>query len=240
MLAGMIRWLSALALVVSATPAVAADRAFVVSNFDRVRIDGPFEVRVTVGGDSAQASASGDAAVLDTLDIEVQGSTLVVRRATGGWGEQRRAQGPAPVVTLLIPQLHGASVIGGGKLTVAGPVRGARIDFAVTGTGSIDAPAIDGEQLNVTIIGTGTVTLGGRAATARLLTNGSGVVLATPLSAGDLTVRLDGPGETQVTARYTANVTSTGLGRITVAGNPKCTAKAPAGGVIVCGAGTAP
>lgn len=233
----MTRFLACALLAAIAAPAVAADRPFVVTNFDRVRIDGPFEVRVTVGGSSAKATASGDAAALAGIAIEVQGSTLVVRRAIDGWGEQPRARGPAPVITLIAPELRGASVIGGGRLTVAGPVRGQRIDLTVTGTGSIDAQAIASEQLNVTLIGAGTVALGGNSAAARLLTNGSGVIAATPLSVGDVTVRLDGPGETRVTARYTADVTSTGLGRIVVAGNPKCTVKALAGGPIQCGAG---
>ena len=36
-------------------------------------------------------------------------------------------------------------------------------------------------------------------------------------------------------ARYQAAVSLTGLGRVTVAGKPKCTVQAPAGGRVVCG-----
>ncbi|MBN8808063.1 MAG: DUF2807 domain-containing protein [Sphingomonas sp.] len=233
----MNRALAFLPLLALAAPAVAADRSFVVTNFDRVRVDGPFEVRVVVGGNSAKASASGDTRSLAALDVQVQGTTLVVRRAVDGWGEQGRTPGPAPIVTLTVPDLHGASVIGGGKLAIAGQVRGQRVDFTVTGNGSVAASAIDADQLIVTLIGAGTATLGGKAASARLLTNGSGVIAAMPLVVGDLTVRLDGPGETQVSARYTANVTTTGLGRIVVGGSPKCVTKAPAGGPVQCGAG---
>jgi hypothetical protein len=236
----MIRSLLALVLIALSAPAMAADRPFVVTNFDRVRVDGPFEVRVQIGGSSAKASATGDARALDGLNVSVQGSTLVVRRAVNGWGEQGSAQGPAPVITLIAPELHGASVIGGGKLIIAGPVRGDRVDFTITGNGSIDAIAIDSDQFNLTLIGAGNATLGGKAAHGRLLTNGSGVIAALPLSVGDLTVRLDGPGETQVTARYSANLTNTGLGRIVVAGTAKCEVKSPAGGPVQCGAGTAP
>lgn len=234
----MTRAIPLFALVLLAAPAAAADRSYIVTAFDRVRVDGPFEVRVTVGGGSAKASASGDARVLAGIDISVQGSTLVVRRDVNGWNEQERADGPAPVIVLVAPDLKGASVIGGGKLSIAGSLRGPRIDFTVTGNGAIDASGIDADAVNVSTIGAGNVTLAGRAASARLMTNGSGTIAATPLTVGDVTVRLDGPGETQVTTRYTANVTSTGLGRIVVAGNPKCTVKALAGGPIKCGAGT--
>lgn len=239
MLPRMIRALLALSLVAFAAPVAAADRSYIVTAFDRIRVDGPFEVRVTVGGGGgAKASASGDARVLAGIEITVQGSTLIVRQGGNGWNDQRRADGPAPVIVLAAPELKGATVIGGGKLSIAGTLRGARLDFAVTGTGSIDARGIDAQAVNVSTIGAGTVALAGRAATARLLTNGSGVIAATPLTVGDVTVRLDGPGETMVTARYTATLTSTGLGRIVVAGNPKCTAKAIAGGPIRCGPGT--
>jgi hypothetical protein len=68
-----------------------------------------------------------------------------------------------------------------------------------------------------------------------MLTNGSGTILALPLTVSDLVVRLDGPGETQASARFTADLTSTGLGRIVVAGSAKCTTNAQAGGPILCG-----
>jgi hypothetical protein len=56
-----------------------------------------------------------------------------------------------------------------------------------------------------------------------------------PLTVSDLVVRLDGPGETQASARFTADLTSTGLGRIVVSGGAKCTTNAQAGGPILCG-----
>ena len=97
----MYRFLLASALIVVAGPAWAAERNFTVSNFDRVRVDGPFEVRVIVGaGTSSSGKASGDARVLADLDLSVQNNTLVVRRGNGGWGERGKVTGPAPVVTI--------------------------------------------------------------------------------------------------------------------------------------------
>lgn len=231
----MLRPLLGLALIALALPASAADRSYTVTGFDRVRVEGPFDVRVTVGNAGQSAKASGSADVLANLNIEVQGTTLVVRKGSGGWGERGAVSGPAPVITLVTSSLRTVSVIGGGKLAASGALRGQKLDFQITGAGSIDARGIDSDELSVAVIGTGNVALAGKSNRARLLTNGSGTIMALPLTVSDLVVRLDGPGETQATARYTADLTSTGLGRIVVAGNAKCTAKAQAGGPILCG-----
>lgn len=240
MLARMIRALPAFVLVAFATPAFAADRAYVVTDFDRVRVEGPFDVRLTVGPGGAHASASGDSRVIDSLSVEVQGNTLVVRKGSGGWSEQGKVDGPAAVITLAAPLLRSAAVVGGGKLAIGGAVRSQRLDLQVTGAGSIDARGIDSDEMVVTLIGTGNVALAGKSARARLSSNGTGTIAAAPLSVGDLLVRLEGPGEVQANARFTADLISTGLGRIAVTGNAKCTTHAQAGGPVQCGPDAAP
>ncbi|WP_293986735.1 DUF2807 domain-containing protein [Sphingomonas sp.] len=236
----MSRLILGLALAALALPATAADRRYVVTDFDRVRVDGPFEVRLTVGGTSASSVASGDPEVLASLDIQVQGTTLIVRKGASGWAERGPAGGPAPVITLTAPSLRSATVIGGGRLAIGGRVRSQRLDLQVTGSGSIDAGGIDSNEMVVSLMGAGNVALAGRSGRARLQTNGSGTISAKPLTVGDLVVLLDGPGETQATARFTANLTSTGLGRIVVTGTPACVTKAVAGGPILCGPGAKP
>ena len=231
----MIRPLLTIALAFLALPASAADRTYTITSFDRVRVEGPFDVQLTVGNAGASARASGDSDTLANLDIEVQGTTLVVRKGTSGWGERGKPDGPAPVITLVTSNLRTATVIGGGKLVAKGSIRSQRLDFQVSGAGSIDAQGIDSDELSVTVIGAGNVALAGRSNRARMLTNGPGTIMAIPLIAGNLLVRLDGPGETQASARFTADLTSTGLGRIVVAGGAKCTTNAQAGGPILCG-----
>ena len=236
----MFRIILGLALTVLALPASAADRSYTITSFDRVRVEGPFDVRLTVGNAGQSAKASGDADVLANLDVDVQGTTLIVRKGSGGWGERGKVGGPAPVITLVTSNLRTVTVIGGGKLTVGGAIRNQRFDVQLNGTGSIDARGIASDELYVTLIGAGNIAMAGKSARARLVTSGSGTIMALPLTVGDLMVRLDGPGETQVSARFTADLTSTGLGRIVVAGGAKCTTNAQAGGPILCGPDAAP
>ena len=233
MVGAMHRLLAALlALIAFAPPALAGERSYVVTGFDRVRVDGPFEVRVTIDSStSSRAKATGDDRAIGSLDLSVQGSTLIVRKGNLGWN----GPGKTPVIVeITMPSLRAGTVIGGGKLAVGGRVRGDRIDFTVTGAGSIDAQGIDAQDLIVTLIGTGNIALAGKSAHARLLVNGDGMVAATPLSVGDLLVRLDGPGNVQASARFNADVTTTGIGAITIAGTPRCRTYAPAGGPIIC------
>ena len=224
-----------LPLLLIAAPASAAERGYVVTDFDRIRVDGPFEVHVTTRG-SPMARASGPTGATDGLDIRVEGTTLIVRAGPRGWEALPRAGSPAaPVITLRTLNLRGATVIGGGKLDITGPVRGQRVDLGVTGSGSLAVPGLDADQLDATLLGGGSMTLGGRAARARLSTSGAGAIEATALVTGDLILRLDGSGSTTATARFTANVTTTGLGAATVYGKAACKVKAVAGGPILCG-----
>lgn len=230
----------AFALILASAPAHAAQRTYSIGSFDRIRVEGPFDVRLSTSA-SPGASAEGDPKATQDLDIRVEGTTLIVRAGMGGWGEQPRgATAEATVITVSTGMIRRAAVIGGGRLTIAGPLRGQRIDLSLTGSGSLAVSGIQADQLFVTLLGSGDIALAGKAAKVNLNTSGPGTISAAPLAAGDLTLYLDGNGETRATALYTANVTTTGIGAATVYGKPACTVKAVAGGPISCGQQPAP
>ena len=228
----MIRALIPLALL--AAPATAAERRVAIGSFDRIRVDGPFAVHIATGR-SPGGTITGDTSAIENVDLRADGRTLVVQRGTGGWAEQPHAASRTPiVVTLGTVDLTAALVIAGGTLSVSA-MHGDRIDLSVTGAGTIAVADAKGDALNATVIGTGSVTVAGRAAKVRLVTNGTGTIDAGALDAGDLILRLDGPGVTTAHARYTATVDNVGLGQVTVLGDPKCTVRAAAGGPVACG-----
>ncbi|MET3824668.1 hypothetical protein ABIC16_000361 [Sphingomonas sp. PvP055] len=235
-----IRLLALLLLFSPVAGLAAPGRSYVVTDFDRVRIDGPFDVALTTRAPpSAHADGSADAS--DALDIRVEGRTLVVRAGSRGWAEVPRRGGAQPLVLRLgVPMLRGATVVGGGRLVVAGPFRAQRVDLQVTGSGSIAAPALDADEVTATLLGSGAMTLGGRGGRVRLLTSGTGGIDAAALRSDALTVRLDGSGTITATARYTADATSTGLGAVTIYGKPTCRVSRAASGPIRCGVDAAP
>lgn len=229
----MIRPLLALVLFALPAAAQAEDRGFIIGSYDNIRIDGPFEVHLTTGK-SPSARATGNADALDSLSITVEGDTLVVSLTGGNWSSDSGAMITAPVITLATPNLRNAVVNSGAELTIDA-MKGQDIILAINGSGALTVGAIDAQQFTATIVGTGSMTLAGKTDRATFALSGPGSIAGEGLMARDLVVRSDGSGVAHLAARYTADVTTTGLGLVTVAGEPSCTVHAIAGGPVRCG-----
>ena len=174
--------------LIGALPASAAERTVYVGSFDKIRVQGPFDVRL-VTGHAPAATLTGDRAAIDGIDVQVEGGTLILRTAIGRWEDKPHAATVPVSIVLATPALATASVLGAGKLSID-RMKDARIDLSVTGAGSISVGEAIADTANATLIGGGAITLGGRAGKARLMTNGPGTIDAGALDAGDLVVRL--------------------------------------------------
>ena len=214
-----------LLLTLLAVPASAAERTVGIGTFDRLRVEGPFEVRV-VTGVSPRVRISGNSDLIEQVAIRADGRTLVVRASNNAWGERPVRPGasdPEPlVVSLSTPALAAIASTGGGRITT-GALKGDRIDLSVSGAGAIVAGGATAADVNLFVIGAGVIQVAGRTTRARLTVNGPGGIDAGALDAGEVTVRVDGTGETRARARYTARVSNAGLGRVSVLGPAKCT-----------------
>ncbi len=226
---------AALLVVAVATPAAADERRAYVGSFTRLRVQGP--IAVTVAPGAPTAVLSGERAAIDAVEVQLDGTTLIVRapsaRPLAASVAERSPRRPI-AATLATPVLSQVSVFGGAEVSVAA-LAGARGDVTVTGAGTITVASATNDAVNATVIGNGAVTLAGRAGRERLAINGAGRIDAGALTADELAVHIDGPGVVAANARYIAQVVATGLGTATVAGSPKCTVTAPAGAQVVCG-----
>lgn len=212
-------------------------RTYSVGSFERVRVEGAFDVRLTTAA-SPRASATGPTRAVDALIIEIQGGTLTVRARTAASGETPPPGAAKMIVTLATPLLRSGNVSGGGRLRIA-PMKAERIDLAVSGTGELFVEGASTDQLNATLVGPGAIHLAGRAQRAMLQLQGAGSVDAAGLMVNDLSIRSDGTGETHAAARFTARISAVGLGAVTVDGKPACTVRAPGGAPVSCGVPTA-
>jgi hypothetical protein len=177
------RWLALapLLLLVSAAPP-ADEKRFMVTGFERVRVDGPFEVEIVPG--SPGATASGEGKALDHVAIRVDGSTLIVNTGATGW-KLRAAEAPETVkIAISVPILRGLAIRGGAQVGVA-EMRGSRIDLGLSGGGSIAVKAVRADDLILNLTGPGTVTLAGAVARARVSSYGDGSVHAEDLLADE-------------------------------------------------------
>lgn len=223
------------ALCALAFPAGAADRRFAVADFDRVVVEGPFAVRLTIGSPSS-AVASGSPQALDAVSVEVQGTTLRVRRNNNAWTATPGRAPPPAIVTLTTRNLRSARVIGAGSLDLAGP-RGLRIELAVEGSGRLAATGIAADTLSLALRGAGALTVAGTAGVLTADVQGSGSLDGAALTAQTATLAAATTGTVALDVRRTATITASGLGAITVAGSPACTVRGPAAGIVRCGAG---
>lgn len=218
-----------------AVPATAAERNYSVGSFERIRVDGPFRVVLTTGT-SPGAKAEGDPRITDNLEVRVEGTTLIVRAGVNGWGEQPVANAAgAPIIRVSTGMIRAAALIGGGDLTIIGALRGQRIELQLAGSGSVRTDGVDADQFSATVFGTGSMTLGGRAARVSLSTNGPAQMQAGNLVASDLTISTSGNGEMIAQARFTATIASDGVGSVTVLGAPACVVRGKPAGPISCG-----
>lgn len=235
----MIRPLAPLVLLIAAVSpagAAGAPRTVSIGSFDRVRVEGAYRVAIVTGGSpGARIEGEGDDG---GPDLRVDGSTLVIRRAgLGQWGERGGVVARGPVtITLSTPSLSAVTITGDAEVSVT-RMTGPRVALTLGGAGSITVARVDADQLTAQVVGDGHMTLAGRVATARLAASGAGGIAADALDAGDLTAALQGAGAITARARYTAQVSSSGLGSVTVAGRPKCRTLGQASGTVRCGMG---
>jgi hypothetical protein len=230
----MLRALLALiALVAAAGGAAAADRRYAVADFERVIVEGPYSVRLAVGRPSS-AVASGSQQALEAVTVEVQGTTLRIRRNRSAWGGYPGRPVEPATITLTTRILRSAQVIGSGTLEVQG-ARGLRLDLAVEGSGRLSASALDADNLALGLRGSGTLELQGTAETLTAVIQGSGSLNGAGLSVETATISAATTGDIGLAARRAATVTANGLGRVVIGGEAACTLRGPGAAEVRCG-----
>jgi len=222
-----------LALIALATPVAAQsrDKTVMLTSFDRIRVEGPFDVTLTTGK-GAGGVLSGDDRAIERVNLRVEGRTLIVGAGVDGWGGYPGEAIGQVTVRVTTPSLRSATVAGGGQLRVD-RMRAQQIDLSVAGAGALSVAGVEADQVNATMNGSGAMTLAGKSGRARFVNSGTGAIDAAGLVARDLTVLSQGMGTGSFNALYTADISAMGLGGISVAGAAKCTVRGV--GPVACG-----
>ena len=223
-----------LALFVAAFPASqvgAAERTLSVTTFDKVRIDGPYRVRVTTGV-SPFARVSGSSAAIDGVSVDQQGKTLIVRSNPSSWGGNYPGQPRGPVeISVGTQDLAAAYVNGPGSLSVD-RIKGLLFDLSVQGSGSAAIADARVDQMKVAISGVGTVSIAGAAPKLTALVRGTSALDASGLAVKDVTVGAEGPAQVRLNASNSAKVDARGVSSVEIAGGAACTVKAQGSAVV--------
>lgn len=222
-----------LLILAACAPAAAADRGYTVTDFNRIRAEGAFDVSVRVGP-AVSVRARGTPAALDRLDVEVRGDTLVIQPDHAAWGGWPGGGDGKVTVAVTVPTLRAIALTGSGAMTVD-RIKAAEVQLAISGSGGLAVAQLQAEKLGLAIAGSGSMTLAGHALQADASVQGSGALAAAGLSVDDATLSLQGSGDLGITATRTAKVASAGSGNVTVAGPAACTVAQAGSGEVSCG-----
>ena len=226
--------LALLALTALATPAHAADRAWPVSDFTRLVVEGTYRVHLVVGR-ATTARARGSRLGLDRVSIESNGQTLRIRPLRNSWGADASAD-PGPVtIELTTRSLRSARLVGPAVLEVEG-AGGLNVEFMVEGSGTLRANRVAADALSLGLLGAGTLEIVGTAKTLRGQFQGTGSVAAANLVADAATITSNTVGAVNLTVNGRAEITAHGLGTVTIGGRPACVLSGSGSANVRCGA----
>jgi hypothetical protein len=222
-----------------------------VGNVSAIDVSGPLEVNVRVGpAPSLQVDA--DSNLLPLIRTEVTGGTLRM------WVEGSVRSNNSLRVSYTVPSLTQVRASGSGRLTISelngdpldfsksssGSVnlsgRVSQLDLQQSGSGQVNASALRTGDANVTLNGSGRMSLGqvqGNALTANVHgsgslqasgsvaalnahVHGSGGANLTSLASDQADLTTNGSGDITATVRRALIAQTNGSGRITVYGNP--------------------
>jgi len=212
------------AMLLLAAPAGAATRNYSVTSFDRIRVDGPYQVSLKTNV-APFARASGDQGALDAVSIKVEGRTLIVRAdPAGSWGGYPGEQRGPVTIELGTPDLASALVNGAGALAID-RVKALKFDFSVQGSGMLRIDQADIDQLRALLDGAASARLGGRAASINASIRGTSTFDAQALAVKDAVIAAEGPTVVRATVSNSVKIDARGLTSVAITGGPACTVK---------------
>ena len=204
-----------------AAPAEAATRNFGVTGFEKIRIEGPFKVRLTTGV-APFANASGSAAAIERVAIETRGDTLVVHSNISSWGGYPGQDAGSVEISLGTHDLNSAWTSGSGMLAID-RVKGLSFDLSVQGSGSATIGQVSVDQLHVAVVGTGSATLAGQAGMMTAIVRGVSSLDAASLRVKDATIGAEGTATIAAIVTNSAKVDGSGPATVKLTGGPACT-----------------
>jgi len=213
-----------LALAAIAAPAGAETRNFGASGFDKVRVDGPFKVRLTTGV-APFAQATGSARAIDRVAVDVRGQTLIVHVNQSSWGGYSGEDVGPVEIAIGTHDLSAASLNGSGSLDI-NAVKGLAFDLSVQGSGGATIADTDVDQLRVSVIGTASASLGGRAGKMTAIVRGISSLDAAGLTVKDATIGAEGAATVKAAITNAVTIDGTGTATITLTGDPSGTVRA--------------
>ena len=207
--------------LVIAVPASAGTRNFGLEDFTKIRVEGPFRVRLTTGV-APFARASGSATALDRIAIEVRGDTLIIEADRSAWGGYPGENAGSVEISVGTHDLTNAALTGAGSLAI-NHVQGLSFAFSVQGSGAAEIADVAVDDMQVTVAGTANVRLKGHSRKFTALVRGLSSLDAVSLVAPQARITADGAATIDASVTDAARVDASGPATIRLTGGPSCT-----------------
>ena len=208
------------ALVPASAPA--ASRNFGIRSFEKIRVEGPYLVRLKTGV-APFARAKGSQSALDRIDLEMRGNVLLVR--AGPFDRNPSAAALSPVeIELGTHDLFSAALNGPGSLAID-KVKGLKFDLSVQGSGTTDIASVAVDQLALNLGGNASARLSGKAKNFTAVLRGLSTLDASALDSSDAVLGAEGPATIRAKVTNAVKVDGRGAASFALAGRPSCTLK---------------
>ncbi|MBU0863564.1 MAG: DUF2807 domain-containing protein [Alphaproteobacteria bacterium] len=207
-------------------------KSYALTGFTGVEVTGPDDVKIRQG-DAFSISAKGPQAVLDELEIVLDGDVLSIGRKREGFSFSRRGDNGVEIA-ITMPRLTTARLTGSGSVD-ADSVDGDAVEVDLTGSGDLKIAKLTGKSAEINVSGSGDIEIDGGAITSgELSITGSGDIDADGLVAQTLEVSVTGSGNVEAQATGTADVNILGSGDVTLGGGGKCSSRQLGSGSVTC------
>lgn len=224
------RLIAALLTMLAFAPAQAAERSFLVGNYQDVIVEGDIQVTLTTGL-APSAKASGDQTRLNALKIERQDRTLRIRMQ--GLAPTKVKGEPLKVV-LTGRDIRKLVMNGNGKIA-ATAITLPDLRIEIRGSGEIEVASITTERLVTLLIGSGKLTLGaGAIENGDVVIDGAPVVTAQGVAMKKLKLTQSGPANIHFNVSDRVDITNSGAGTIAIDGKATCFVREAGSATINC------
>lgn len=217
-------------ILVAASPLYAAQRNYTVTDFTRVRVEGPFAVTLATNV-APFARAVGSQRALDRVSLKVEGRTLVIKVDRSAWGAGTDEQVGPVTIAVGTHDLEQAALVGPGSLSID-RVRGLNFALSSFGSGAASIGTVGVDRLRVMLEGSGSARVAGAAKAFDASLNGPGLIDAAALTAKDATLSAMGPASLRALVTNSAKINATGTATITLDGGAACTSKVSGSAVV--------
>jgi hypothetical protein len=204
-------------------------RSFAARDFTGVALKGSDDVDVRTGAAFA-VTAEGDPAVLDQLDIRLDGKTLTIGRK--GKAGMFWDKGGGAKIHVVLPRLSKATVAGSGTMLVDRAE--GTFDGVVAGSGDLNLASVTAQEVSFSIAGSGDITLAGRADKMDVSVAGSGDLKGQQFTAGSAAISMAGAGSVRANVSGKASVSILGSGDVELRGGAKCEVNRIGSGEVQC------